>query len=175
MKLQSSGGMAVEMSDHDYGDFLARYGVRAREMALTEAGRVYKHRKLLKLIHAQKLTDEQREQVEHVAHAVARQFAIYNEIRDRGYGSHVDRALAGRIMPESWDRIVSQASAAIGEVEVDDSARTYAMQNLGFYVDKDLDHSMRIVRGRESWKITVPDGWGGEAMKNGAPLGFDIH
>lgn len=175
MKLQSSRGMVVEMSDQAYGTYLAKYGSRTRESILTEAGRVYKHRELLHLIRKQELTEEQKLQVESLATAAARQFAIYNAAREMGYGTYVDRALQGRIMPDSWCRIVERAAATIEEITVTESDRNCAMTELGFYVERDAAHSARIVRGCESWKITVPDGWGGDAMKSGAPLGFDIH
>jgi len=157
-------GLTVTMSDEDYAVRLTKHGLSSREEILNTAGRVLSHRRTLDKIRTQVLTDEQRKQIESLAHAYAIEDVLNTQIIDMGYGSCLRRAQVGGMMPESsWDRIISRAREACGDeikyAETTDAHRNFAMDQLGFYTDEDEKWSSRVADWCK-WEITAPDGWG---------------
>jgi len=156
-------GLTITMSDEQYAIQSTRHGASVREQILNAAGRVLTHRRTLDRIRAQVLTDDQRQQVEHMAHAYAMQDVLNRKIIDMGYGSYLTRAEAGGMMPESWGRICDLARERCAEemrdAETTDSDRNFAMGTLGFYTDEDKQWSSRIADWC-TWEITAPAGWG---------------
>jgi len=161
MELTSKQGMRVKLSDDEYTEWRVRYGDLAHEKILNEAGRIAKHRKIIDCFRSQILTDEQKNQVNRLASILARQELIEQEICDQGYENYLIRSRRGGMMPESWDRIVSNATAAIGDIDIipDTCDLQCAMEELGFFSDADVNYSKRII-GKNNWEILIPENWG---------------
>ena len=158
-------GLTVEMTDEQYAAYLSKYGPNTYYEILNDAGRVLKHRIILKNIMKQNLTPEQSAHVESLARALAIQERIDREIIDMGYGSYIYRRDRGGMMPESFSRIVEKARGRVGDlsdISPDDSDRNYAMAQLGFYTERDAEWSTCCSK-HCNWKITAPAGWGGVA------------
>ena len=175
MKITSKQGMTVELSDDEYGVMLAEYGEQgARYQILSDAGRAYKHKQQLKNYREQVLTPEQLAQVESVARSSAVQSVIDAYLIENGFSAYIKKRDLGGMLPESWSRTVERAREACqDEIEcltISDRDRDYAMSMLGFLTDDDRQRSEHISNWC-TWKITVPDGWGGVAFDK-APLGF---
>lgn len=163
MKIESTSGMIVEIPDTEYGILLAKHGKGTKYEILNTAGRVLSHRLTLNAIREQTLSDDQKQQVESLARAIAAEEIIYTEIVDMGYGEYIIRANRGGMMPASWARLVDRARTYcaddIENVCVNDDHRNCAMADLGFYTDEDEKYS-RWVSDWCKWTITAPDGWG---------------
>jgi hypothetical protein len=149
--------LAITMSNDEYAVLLTRYGSaeRARVEILNDAGRIEGHRKTLAEFAAQELSESQRQQVENLAAAYARQHQIHVWLIDNGYETYVARAERGGMMPESWGRTCSQArEATSGDAsEISDCDRNRAMNDLGFLTNRDREWSESIARNGASWKI----------------------
>ena len=176
MKISGKSGLAVELTDEEFGERLAKSGgdfARARADVLNTAGRVLKHRGNVQSILAQKLTDEQRQQIESIAAAEARAHVLFNAVCDLGYETYAIRAQQGGIMPAAWDRILDRASESIRreKIEVTDNYREIALGILGLWTAGDLEWSRRVA-GWCKWKITAPLGWAaGDPITNGEQRG----
>jgi len=167
MKIESKrSGLMVVIPDSEYGVLLVKYGEHgAYEYVLNQAGRVLKHRLELEKIRKQALTDDQRQQIESTARALAVKWIIDRYLCDNGYSIYVDkRNKGGGMLPESFSRTVDRAREScadeIENVAVTDDDRNYAMTMLGFYTDEDRQWSEHV-SGWCSWTITAPENWGG--------------
>jgi len=166
MKIESKrSGLTVVVPDDEYGVLLAKHGEHgAYEYVLNQAGRVLKHRFELDKIRKQTLTDDQRQQIESAARALAVQGIIDRYLCDNGYSAYVSKRNLGGMLPESFGRTVERArqscSDEIENVTVTDNDRNYAMTMLGFYTEEDRQWSERV-SGWCNWEITAPENWGG--------------
>jgi hypothetical protein len=165
MKIESKrSGLTVVVPDDEYGVLLATHGEHgAYEYVLNQAGRVLKHRRELEEIRNQVLTDDQRNQVESAARALAIQNIIDIYLCENGYSAYVDKRNRGGMLPESFSRTVERArESCADEIERStptDDDRNYAMTMLGFYTEDDRRWSERVSSWC-NWEISAPEGWG---------------
>lgn len=155
-------GLTAKIPEVVFGTLSVKYGPNIREAVLNNAGRVLKHRRILDAAYAQKITDEQRKQIDALARAYAVQSAINHEIVKMGYGNYLTRSERGGPMPKSWGRICDLASERINvdAVNPNESDRDAAMNDLRLFTDDDISYSKNLIQSTEKWEINAPEGWG---------------
>jgi hypothetical protein len=164
VKLVSRAGLIVEMPQSEFDLMSSQLGpVRARERALSDAGRALKHRRELAAYYAQTLAEQDQELIRATARQMMRDFAIQQAARELGYGNYVDRIARGGMVPaESWARAVSRATERAGNIDdtPDDGDICAAAEQLGFLTERGADWDRRWLFPH--WTITAPDGWNGQ-------------
>lgn len=160
--LTSKRGLAVTMPVMEHAEWIAKCGneANARAKILNAGGRILKHRQTLADYTSQRLTPTDRQNIERLAKSYAIAGAIRNELSNMGYDSYLRHAERGGMMPDSWDRTVSEARERISDLDItaQDYDRERAMADLGFLTEADREWSEKITLGC-TWEIIAPADW----------------
>ena len=155
VKLVSRAGLVAEVPQSEFDLLSFRLGpVRAREHALSDAGRALKHRRELAAYYAQTLSAQDQELIRATARQLLRDCAIQQAARESGYGNYVDRiARGGMVNHDQWSRIVERATNRAGNIDdtPDDAALCAAAEQLGFRTERTADWDRLWVF--PGWKI----------------------